>query len=127
MPSRAKSPVTPEVILADLATPPHLTELAHQLRALIRDLVPDVEEAGYPGWKLIGYRHGQYFGFIAPVPDEIRLGFEHGATLPDPHQVLRGKGKQVRYIPFRTPDDLTRQHDAIKELIQTAAFRAKYD
>lgn len=121
--AKKQTRIPPEALLTDLS--PELRELADRLRRLFHELVPDIEEAGYPGWKLIGYRHRRYFGFIAPMADHIRLGFEHGATLPDPASLLMGDRKQVRYIPLYTLNDL--QLEPIKDLILTAAVRAAYD
>jgi DNA transformation protein len=72
--------------------------LAEQLRKLVRRVVPSAQEAGYAGWKLIGYRCPHYFCFIAPQLDHVRLGFEHGAHLLDPKGLLEGSGKQVRFV-----------------------------
>lgn len=65
--------------------------------------VPGLAEAVYPGWRLLGYRvrhnaRSHYFGFIAPFPDRVVLGFEYGTQLSDPHGLLTGTGKQVRQI-----------------------------
>jgi hypothetical protein len=120
---RKNTRISPKVLLNDLS--PELLQLANTLREIIHDLVPEVEEAGYPGWKLIGYRNRRYFGFIAPMSDHIRLGFEHGATLPDPEGLLYGDGRQVRYIPLYSLNDL--QVEPIKDLILTAALRAAHD
>lgn len=114
---------TPEEILA--AHAPEVVELASWLRGVVKEVVPGVEEAGYPGWKLVGYRNGRYFAFIAPYPDHIRLGFEHGITLPDPENLLKGAGSQVRYIPIYS--NTTIPLEAIRQLIQTAALRAYHD
>jgi hypothetical protein len=123
MARKDKNRCSPEELLVGLS--PQVRQLAEQLRELIREVVPDVEETGYPGWKLIGYRHGRYFGFIAPKADHIQLGFEHGATLPDPAGLLEGAGKQVRYVALRPEKAL--QIEPLKELIQTAALRALLD
>jgi hypothetical protein len=45
---------TPEQFLA--AFPPAIQALAEQLRALVKRTIPNVDEAVYPGWRLIGYR-----------------------------------------------------------------------
>lgn len=85
------------------------------LRALLKREVPDLIEAVYPGWKLIGYRipsgkETVYIGFIAPQGDRVALGFEWGVRIPDPHQRLRGSGRRVRQLEFRavgdTPDEI---------------------
>ena len=36
--------------------PPEMQTLANDLRALVKETVPNVKEAVYTGWKLIGYR-----------------------------------------------------------------------
>jgi hypothetical protein len=113
----------PEELLVGLS--PQICQLADQVRQLIREVVPEVEEAGYPGWKVIGYRHGRYFCFIAPKQDHVYLGFEHGSTLPDPSGLLEGTGKQVRQIMLRPEQDLPLT--PLKELIQIAALRALID
>ncbi len=113
----------PEEILA--LHVPEVVELANRLRDVVKEVVPGVEEAGYPGWKLIGYRNGRYFAFIAPYPDHIRLGFEHGISLPDPDNLLKGSGSQVRYVPIYPNTAIPLP--AIQTLIQTAALRACYD
>jgi hypothetical protein len=91
---------------------------------LIRQAVPNLREAVYPGWKLIGYRQidqgrGRYFCFIAPLADEVRLGFEYGVLMNDPYQLLRGTGTQVRYIPIRTMAEI--QPAALVFMIAEAA------
>jgi len=77
---------------------PAVRELAERARAIVREAAPDAEEAGYVGWRLIGYRSPHYFCFVAPQPDHVRLGFEHGNRLPDPDGVLEPMGKQVRFV-----------------------------
>jgi hypothetical protein len=100
---------TPEQFLAEY--PPPIQELASALRRLVLDTAPNVAEAVYPGWRLIGYRQldrpgGRYFAFVAPLPTEVRLGFEYGVALSDPHGLLEGAGKQVRHVVVRTFEDL---------------------
>ncbi len=78
---------------------PEVQAIAARARALLRRELPDVEESGYPGWRLIGYRQeGAYLGFVAPLKDHVRLGFERGVHLEDPEGLLEGEGTQVRYV-----------------------------
>jgi DNA transformation protein and related proteins len=93
--TRART-VSPEQILDGYV--PAVRELADRARAIVRAAAPDAEEAGYAGWRLIGYRSPHYFCFVAPQPDHVRLGFEHGKRLPDPDGVLEPMGKQVRFV-----------------------------
>ena len=97
-PAKAKGPakVSPSQILAGHSRP--IRDLAERLRKLVREAAPDATEAGYAGWRLIGYRSPHYFCFIAPQADHVRLGFEHGVRLADPDGILEPMGKQVRFV-----------------------------
>ena len=117
----------PEQFLADY--PPQIQELAHELRALVRESVPDVDEKVYRGWRLIGYRvislgrrrqhGGAYFCYIAPTAETLQLGFEYGILLADPERLLEGEGKQVRYLTVTSAADFKRA--GVKRLIVQAA------
>lgn len=107
---------SPEEFLS--AFPPEVQALANELRGLVKQTIPNVKEAVYTGWKLIGYRVKQgrrdaYFCFIAPFPNRIMLGFEYGIQLFDPQLRLEGEGTQVRYLTVREQAD-----------IDTESFRA---
>jgi hypothetical protein len=90
--------ITPEEILAD--HPPEIRALVKRLRGIVRETVPQAVEAANAGWRSINYRHPGvgYFCGIFPEPGRVRLAFEFGILLPDPHGVLGGTGKQVRYL-----------------------------
>lgn len=98
--------------------------LANELRALVKETVPKITEAVYPGWKLIGYRVKQgrrsaYFCFIAPFENRIMLGFEYGIQLFDPDLRLEGEGSQVRYLTVREREDI--DPGALRAFIAEAA------
>ena len=100
---------SPEEFLSTF--PPEMQELANELRSLVKETIPNVKEAVYSGWKLIGYRvkkgrKDAYFCFIAPFPNRIMLGFEYGIQLFDPNLRLEGDGTQVRYLTVREKDDI---------------------
>ena len=100
---------SPEEFLS--AFPPEIQELANELRALVKETIPNVKEAVYTGWKLIGYRvkkgrRDAYFCFIAPFPNRVMLGFEYGIQLFDPSLRLEGDGTQVRYLSVREKEDI---------------------
>lgn len=100
---------TPEEFLAGFS--PTVQELASQLRQLVKQTIPNVIEAVYPGWRLIGYREvdgrrSRYFCYIAPLADRVQLGFEYGVHLSDPAGLLEGRGSQVRYVAVRSADDI---------------------
>ena len=100
---------SPEEFLSSF--PLEIQALANELRALVKETTPNVKEAVYTGWKLIGYRVKQgkrdaYFCFIAPFPNRIMLGFEYGILLFDPNLRLEGEGSQVRYLTVREKGDV---------------------
>jgi hypothetical protein len=116
---------TPEQFLA--AFPPAIQALADQLRALVKQTVPNVDEAVYVGWHLIGYRvrdgsRSRYFCFVAPFEDRVALGFEYGVLLTNDAGLLEGDGTQVRYVTFRRAEDVRDQE--LAALIAEAAMVA---
>ena len=108
----------PEDILTDHT--PEVRRLAEKLRQLVRETVPEASEVAYPVWHAIGYRHPRlgYFCGIFPQTDCANLLFEFGVLLPDPQGLLQGQGKQVRYVPIRSTDDIL--VEPIKQLIRAA-------
>lgn len=113
---------SPEEFLATF--PPEIQVLANELRALVKETVPNVKEAVYTGWKLVGYRVRQgrreaYFCFVAPFPNRIMLGFEYGIQLFDPELQLEGEGSQVRYLTVRETNDI--QPEVFRAFIAEAA------
>lgn len=129
MPPRKSIPV--EQFLADYH--PNIQELANLLREVMKQALPDVREAAYPGWRLIGYRVPKsarqkdvYVGYIAPLATHVSLGFEWGILMDDPAQILEGQGKQVRYLTIRNPQDIdpARLTPLIQEAARVARFSA---
>ena len=113
---------SPEEFLSTF--PPEIQELANELRSLIKDTTPNVKEAVYTGWKLIGYRakkgrSSAYFCFIAPFPNRVMLGFEYGVQLFDPNLRLEGDGTQVRYLTVREKEDI--EPESFRAFIAEAA------
>src|SRR5688572_16032156 len=93
---RAAATVAPEQILAGHA--PGVIALANRLRRMIAGMIDGVTEAGLPGWRVIALRRRGHFAFIQPMADHVRVGFEHGRSLPDLAGLLEGDGTQVRYV-----------------------------
>ena len=110
--------MTIEQILAG-HTPP-VRAIAERLRVLVTATVPEAEERAYGGWHAIGYVHPDagYFGAIFPREDVVKLCFEWGAVLPDPHHILTGNQKRVRYVVIADEHDIAEA--AITEMIQAA-------
>ena len=113
---------SPEEFLSTF--PPEIQGLANELRSLVKAAVPNLKEAVYTGWKLIGYRVKKgrgdaYFCFIAPFENRIMLGFEYGVQLFDPGLRLEGDGTQVRYLTVREKEDI--EPESFRAFIAEAA------
>jgi hypothetical protein len=117
--------IPPEAFLAGY--PDGIRAAAEQLRALIKQVVPDAVERVRTGWRLIGYdlpvgRRTVYFAYIAPEPIHVHIGFEHGVLMADPDRLLEGahlKLRKVRFLTFKAGDVLP--EEAIRGLIREAA------
>ncbi|MBI5928940.1 MAG: DUF1801 domain-containing protein [Chloroflexi bacterium] len=112
MPSKKSPPPSIEQFLGDYH--PNIQELANVLRGLIKQAMPEIREAVYPGWRLIGYRvllaglgkKDVYVGYVAPLDTHVSLGFEWGVLMNDPEKILEGQGKQVRFVTIRALNDI---------------------
>jgi hypothetical protein len=119
--NKLKTDITPEAILED--HPQQIRAVAENLRRMIKDAFPEVTEKAYPGGHGIGYRHPKagYFGCIFPSDDEVTFAFEHGASLPDPENLLvrpPTSSKQVRYVHLHSEADIN--EDAMIALLHAA-------
>jgi hypothetical protein len=88
--------------------------------------MPDALERVRPGWRLIGYdvpaeRRTAYVCYIAPEPEHVHLGFEHGVLMRDPAGALLGAGitRQVRWLTFRPGDAI--DEPLLRDLLREAA------
>jgi len=87
----------------------------------VRSVLPRVKEIPDTGARVIGYGYGTgYRDMVATIilsKSGVKLGLVRGAELPDPHQLLEGKGKVHRYIAFTSPAQVNRP--GVKALIKT--------
>ena len=113
-----ESEITPDHILIGYS--PRVQSLAGRLRNLVRETVPDAAERAYPVWRGIGFRHPEsgYYCGIFPQEDWGRLVFEYGALLADPDDLLKGNGKQTRYVQIGRQEDILVL--SLKRLIRSA-------
>ncbi len=105
--------------------PPHIRAIANTLRKIVTTTLPRSTEAVYTGWQLIGYRivdgkESSYCCFIAPTEECVKLGFEHGAHLTDPHGLLSGEGSQVRQVVITSAKGIRTK--ALRALIAESAI-----
>ena len=98
-------------------------ELARDLRALLRRLVPDAKEKLHRPWKTVAYGCTKKFCSISPHKSWVNLQFHSGSSLQDPSDLLEGTGKSMRHVKVAIPGDLERQD--LVELIREAAHLAR--
>ncbi|MDY7107462.1 MAG: DUF1801 domain-containing protein [Planctomycetota bacterium] len=104
--------------------PDELADLVLKLRALVLETAPQLSES-IAFNALCYYKPDQPFGkiggnvcLIGIRGDAVHLGFIHGASLPDPEELLRGTGKAKRHIPVRSEREI--RPDAFAQLILAA-------
>ena len=89
-----------------------IKELSRQTRELIYSLVPEVVEVVWVKQKNTGFGTGpkkktEHFCWIMPAGKHVTLGFNYGAELPDPANLLEGTGKLFRHVKVRSAADLS--------------------
>ena len=100
-----------------------IKELARQTRELIYTILPQVVEVVWVQQRNTGFGTGvkkmtEHFCWIMPATNHVTLGFNYGAELPDPKNLLEGTGKLFRHIKVRSESDL--QNPDLHKLIKFA-------
>jgi hypothetical protein len=98
-------PIPPELFLAGY--PPGIQLTAERLRETVLEAVPEATERVRTGWRLVGYEvpvgsRSRYFAYIAPEVEHVHLGFEYGAWMTDPDDLLHGAHLNLRKVRFTT-------------------------
>jgi len=101
---------------------PQVAATAAWLREVVLDALPDAREVVYRGWHGLGYHHPDagYLCAVFPRADDVLLGFERGVLLDDPHGLLSGEGRTVRYVRVEVPGDPPAER--LVELIDAAVL-----
>ncbi len=105
---------------------PNTQKLIRSVRKVLRKRFPTANELVYDYRKnfVIGYSPEEYgsAAIVAMTADVggIRLIFNQGPSLPDPHKLLLGDGGQTRFIPVESAKVLQRPE---VESLMTAAVR----
>lgn len=91
--------------------PEEMKLIAQATRKLIYTTYPDVVEVAWIKQKNIGFGIGpkkktQHFCYIMPASKHVNLGFNYGAELKDPKNLLKGTGKLFRHIKICNLSDL---------------------
>jgi hypothetical protein len=99
------------------------------MRKALRKRLPAANELVYDNYNffVIGYspteRPSDSILSIAGGANGVGLCFIHGASLPDPHKILLGAGKQTRFIRVESAEVLGRPE--VEALIAAAAAKSK--
>ena len=106
------------------AASPEIQALARAARALLADVMPGITEVPWARQKIAGYGVGpkkmsQHFCYIAPFKKHLNFGFMYGAHLPDPQNLLEGKGADLRHVKIRNAADL--EDEGLRALIAEAS------
>lgn len=88
-------------LLAD--RPKHVSELMIQLRRLVAKMAGKSSEMVYKTYAVSNVftysgKLGHAFIHIAAYSEHVNLGFNQGARLDDPDEMLEGSGKLIRHI-----------------------------
>src|SRR5262245_56806948 len=113
MPKKKKktaSPVHEQLLELLAARRPDVAPLVLALRDLVARAAPDAKESVYSLYAVVDLftfaRASDAFIHIVAYEKPVNLGFNQGSTLPDPHGLIRGTGKNIRHIRIATKDDL---------------------
>jgi hypothetical protein len=104
-------------------------KLIRSIRRAMRKRLPSANELVWDNYNffVIGYsptnRPSDSIVSIAARANGVGLCFIHGATLPDPANILLGSGKQTRFIRLESVDVLARPE--VEALLTAAIGQAK--
>ena len=103
-----------------------IKEIAYQTRNLIYAVLPEVVEVVWERQKIAGYgtgfkKNSEHFCWIMPTKNHVNFGFNYGAELPDPKNILEGTGKLFRHFKVKSKDDLKN-----KELVDLLKYSTTY-
>ena len=104
-------------------------KLIRSVRQAVRRRLPTANELVWDNYNffVIGYsateRPSDSVVALAAASNGVGLSFYRGATLPDPHRILLGSGKQNRFIRLESAKTLARPE--VEDLIAAAVAQAK--
>ena len=108
---------------------PAMRKLISDCRKAMRKRFPTANELVYDNYNffVIGYctteRPSDCVVSLAANSKGLGLSFYHGATLPDPHRMLQGSGKQHRFVRLDGVATLSRPE--VRDLLDAAEARAE--
>jgi hypothetical protein len=127
----AKPTASPETQLASFIAKfdPSNQKFIRSVRKALRKRLPTANELVYDNYNffVIGYctteRASDCLLSMACDHKGVAICFYWGAKLPDPHKILHGGGKQVRFLRIISASDLAHPH--AEAVIQAAIDHAR--
>lgn len=108
-----------------------IQNLALRLRDLVLEEMAPCHENIYDAYSAVAIGYGSSERLkdgvfhVAVYTNHVNLGFNFGASLPDPLGILAGNGKQIRHISIGDTDELERPE--IRSYIRRALRVARED
>ena len=106
-------------------------DLALGLRGLVLEEMAPCYENIYDAYSAVAIGYGTSdrlsdgIFHIAVYSRHVNLGFNDGATLDDPKEILEGSGSRIRHITIKTPQDL--KQPSLRAYIRRAKKKAIAD
>ncbi len=110
---------------------PAIQDLALQVRSFVLDEMAPCHETIYDAYSAVALGYGWSDRFregvfhVAVYANHVNLGFNFGASLPDPKAIFEGNGKQIRHLTIKSEDDLARPE--IRSYVRRAIKVARED
>src|SRR6266550_4047710 len=110
---------------------PAIQGLAIRLRELVLHEMAPCHENIYDAYSAVAIGYGwserlkDGVFHLAVYTNHVNLGFNFGATLPDPLGILQGNGKQIRHLTIKTPAEIARA--AVRSYVRRALTTARDD
>ena len=105
-----RRPVPPELTQFLAPFPPVVTATALELRKRVLSVMPKAHETVWDAINAVSLAYsdterGTGFCHVAVYSKHVNLGFNEGASMPDPLGSLAGSGTHIRHVTFREPAD----------------------
>ncbi len=105
-----------------------IRELALAARKMILEEAPEANEFVHEVYTIANHfafteRPSDAFVYTTTHANWVNLGFNFGATLPDPQGLLRGEGKWIRHVRIAQAADLNAA--GVRELVRAAIAGAE--
>jgi hypothetical protein len=84
-----------------------LREILLRLRELIYEVVPEANED--IKWRVPNFSLNRTVCYIAGFKNHVTFAFHDGKTLRDPDGLLLGTGKHMKYLKFKSIDEINEE------------------